>query len=599
MALSNWELILEAFDGDILKAYKFCDKLSGCKIDVPKKQHKTEIAAELIKQGYDGDKVARALNLSKRTIMRIGGKVKMSDEVTSWDFEKIKSRLRDGYDYYQTAFVEYERAYLLEWDKEIEEKLIELNKSALYIPMINTKVKRIVTSFNETYFSNDEFGKVTAEGLDEDSVEINAMNEAFSYYTKKRMKLFSGALNPLFLQVAIYGTCIAKVFWNGDRPVIVPVRIDKVFLDRNARSAEELKEVLELVELDEQTVKRLIKQKVYRPFEFHPDDNNLVQIEEYYLQRDDGTYELISRYKDIELRREVLEDGLPFFVGILQPQLIRIAETQAVQIYGESVMSAILPLQKETNIRRNQQIDYIKNVMHPRLIIPDDSGIDPFDVMSNERYIRATDTGRIVELAPGNMQPSLLELDQIEQDVSENSGISPMQNGMGMNKKMTATESSILSNEGSIRLQSYIRTFNESFIEPVFKRVLELIYKYGDSKFFLMVDRTKEIDFKFSINVGLGATNKEVQLNGIERAFQMNMQLMQVDPMAVRNAKKLFLEALPLLGIKNVKEYEEDGQTADVEDVSAVGGVRSLADVQGGNIEDYAGQLPTGYVQQG
>ncbi|MCD8212678.1 MAG: tape measure protein [Campylobacter sp.] len=147
---------------------------------------------------------------------------------------------------------------------------------------------------------------------------------------------------------------------------------------------------------------------------------------------------------------------------------------------------------------------------------------------------------------------------------SEVSGISPQQNGVTTIRQETATMASIMANEGSVRLQGYIRTFNETFFEPIFERLAFLVWKYGDPMFFAGYQRKDIPSFKVNINTGIGALNKEVQKKSlidagglIVQQFGMCLQLGDQQGAARMQAanERLLLELLPLYGIKNADEF--------------------------------------------
>ena len=107
----------------------------------------------------------------------------------------------------------------------------------------------------------------------------------------------------------------------------------------------------------------------------------------------------------------------------------------------------------------------------------------------------------------------------------------------------------MLSSEANTRIQSLIRGYNETFIEPMLTRLAKLIYKY-DTKFFLQGSFKPPLDLVAKINTGLGATNKQLQLQNYQMAFQMFAQIQNVQGML-----RIVQDILPLLGIKNKEDY--------------------------------------------
>ena len=163
-----------------------------------------------------------------------------------------------------------------------------------------------------------------------------------------------------------------------------------------------------------------------------------------------------------------------------------------------------------------------------------------------------------------------LNIQAIDNDMSETSGISPQQNGATSVRAETATMSSIMANEGSVRLNGYIRTYNETFIEPLFYQFAKLIYKYGDPMFFVGVDRSEVMSFKLNLECGIGALNKEVQKrNLIESSsllgnhFQMCLAVQDTQGAElIKNAhEELIAKIMPLFGIKDFDKYRKEKES--------------------------------------
>jgi hypothetical protein len=145
--------------------------------------------------------------------------------------------------------------------------------------------------------------------------------------------------------------------------------------------------------------------------------------------------------------------------------------------------------------------------------------------------------------------------ERIRTDIEEITGIQMLGSAdtSALVNRQTAEGMNILSNEKSLRTDSYIRTVNETFVEPIIAHIGKLIWKYCDKKeFFKGIDRSKDYAFAVNVAAGLGATSKQVQLNGLNEAFAKFMQLGDA-----QRANQTIVDSLPLLGIKNTSEYFE------------------------------------------
>ena len=65
-----------------------------------------------------------------------------------------------GYDKYEPIFSQLTAQYLSKMDGDIEDSLVKRSKSHIFFPKINSKTKRIVVSFQESYLTTDSFAKI-------------------------------------------------------------------------------------------------------------------------------------------------------------------------------------------------------------------------------------------------------------------------------------------------------------------------------------------------------------------------------------------------------------------------------------------------------
>ncbi|WP_345985275.1 hypothetical protein WCX49_11775 [Sulfurimonas sp. HSL-1656] len=491
----------------------------------------------------------------------------------------------NGYEYYEPLFQELSDYYLSQMNPELYEELRKKNKSRLFFPRINSKVKRIVSSFQEAYFSTDTFAKLHADD-DENAEKVQMLQKALDHYTQKRMTPLFVTFAPTFYAAPIFGTVIARVYWGKGKPVIENVHIRDIKFDPSARTVEDIRFYVHDIYLTVDDIKSYQQKGVYRrdidaeemvkdDREFITNSHSRIKLQEVYTINAKGEWTVSTFYdKSYALRKGVvLKDGNPFIVGFLVPQIEQPIDENIVRVYGDPAIAPIVALQNELNIRRNQQIDAVKKQLDPQFLLPSNAKVNPLDIEKGARFIRTTATGNapIIPVPAPNISSSSYDVENIDRDMSENFGVSAQQNGIGTDTKQTATESSILSNEGNARMQAYMRSFNETFFKLIFKRTARLVWKYGDPRFFPGVSRTEQFEFVARINTGLGATNKEVQLAGIERSAGMVSRLFEM-AMATQNVeeagraynamKKLTRDALPIMGIEDTDEYlgEEDNE---------------------------------------
>jgi hypothetical protein len=506
-----------------------------------------------------------------------------------------------GYSQYESKFQRQYDNYLLRFDRELYESLENRNKSRLFIPMLNAKIKRIYTSFQKTYFTSNQIAKIVT------TPDLNKLQNIFDDETQKARLFFP--LSNVFLSTIIAGTGFTRTYWNNGLTVD-GCSVKDVKPDPNARTWGDIKYITHEVYLTADEIKRYQRSGVYtRDF----DPNNFSSTYKY----DDTIYKrvkLIDVYcftgeywkvstvydKSTFLRQDVLlRDGQPFDRGILIPQLEDLTEDYFVGSYGEPSTSASINLQHEINIRRNQQIDAIARLIEPPVIVPSGSGINYLDILRGKKAITAQGTGQIFELPRGDIRVTQSDIEKIELEVSDNTGVSPQQNGVAPDRDRTATEASILSEEGNIRIESYIRSFNESLIEPLAKRMASLVWKYSTDERFFGIDRSQNINIEANVETGIGATNPQIQISNLEKAFAINTQLLQQlaqmqDPntQAVLNAnKQIAKQIMDLQGLEEIYGREEPANTG-IENINQLGGLEDFGQSPAG-LED-----PTVYERE-
>lgn len=230
------------------------------------------------------------------------------------------------------------------------------------------------------------------------------------------------------------------------------------------------------------------------------------------------------------LRKEVLlNDGLPFVWGSMFPQIKKIDENDDfVCAYSEPIMAAALPLQDEINLSRNLLIDASRTHLNPKIVLPKNAGVSRDDLFTIGRPIYTNDVSAFSTLPLPNINSVGANLELLENEITEVTGISPQNNGANGMNNQSATEISIKAEEGGRRAEDYIRQLNESFIEPLFEKFAILVYRYGDNVLFEGFARSQMPSFRFNIQTGTGASSREVRRAGIQSSMGVFSQLCQM-----------------------------------------------------------------------
>ncbi|EDP3801081.1 hypothetical protein GRO65_01310 [Campylobacter jejuni] len=484
-----------------------------------------------------------------------------NDERVSF-LTQLISESKSGYENYKPHFKELQDAYLLE--NKVMQKLRKRNKSSIYIPKINAKVKYLITSLNDVYFNSERMADIETY-INSDDTIIELWQNAIDFYSGKinMFKIFQ----PLFLDVLLVGTSIAKVTWHKGMPRIERVDIDSIYFDPNALNSEDVGYIVNEIYLTYNQILERQKLGFYKKIEieklFDEDDEyKKVKLYDIYERRNDDEWVVSTLFENNLLRNEVaLQDGQPFVWGSMLPQLKKIDNEDYISAYGEPIMSSAMPLQDEINITRNLLIDAVRSHIMPKIIVPKSMGISREDIETLGKPISADDPKGVQILPPPNVNSAGMNLQLLESELTEVTGISPQNNGAQTANNETATEISIKAQEGGRRSADYIRQYNETFIEPLFDRFAMLVFKYGEDSFFNGFQREDIPSFRFKIQTGTGAMNKEIRRAGIQASMQVFSGLYQMymsigdanSAYGIINAsKELTKELLPILGVKNV-----------------------------------------------
>lgn len=491
----------------------------------------------------------------------------MDKEAITARLNELIARAKNGYEKYKPIFEVMSKQYLLELEQTQKEALFQRNKSAVFFPKMNSKAKRIKDALSETYFNTDRFVDLQ-EYINSNPKVIEKWQTAVDFYADKNSlyKIF----DPEFLRISFIGTSVAKVYWNKtEQGVSIEIlNIDDIYFDPEAVNFKDIRYVVNRSFMTISDILELRKNGVYKfdKSELEINENYPYERVEIYdiYELQGGEWVVSTLLNNTILRAEVkLKDGLPFIVGYMSPQFKAIDDENFVAVYGEPNLSSVLPLQTAINNTGNSVIDGINQQLKPKLIADKNAQISRLDIETIGQPI-FTSQPTAVQVAPApNVAGAFNALELFDREMSENTGISPQLNGVSSSRAETATMSSIMANEGSTRLQGYIRTYNETFFEPIFERFAELVWKYGEALFFAGYSRRELGSYRIKFNTGIGSLNKEVQKNSLieagvllEKHLAICLQTGDMDgAVQIKEAhKRLVKELLPIYGIKDIEQ---------------------------------------------
>ena len=482
----------------------------------------------------------------------------------------------NGYSEYREDFDALYIMYRGKLPDELKQSLEKRRKSSIVVNKAYALVQRLRASTEQAYFTNPSFASFIPLTAYEEAAS-EEMQKAFDYYWNKLMKPYV-QLSKTITSGYTYGTPIQKVYWDIDKPKLEDVNINDIFFDPSAKDFDDIRFLVNNVYMTEDDVALYKKSGIYNKkfklsdvqsgntdtynhngyMDLQQDKTSFgrVLLQDVY-ERLEGDWYVSTTYNDNLLLREriLLNDGLPFVAGKTVPNIMGIDDAE-VGVYSDSVLAPIYDLQLELNVRVNQEIDAISEVLNPSYMAERNSGINEVDMRKGpSRVVYVQDTAKIVPIPAPNLTALTMNEERIRTDIEEITGVQMLGSAdtSSIVNRQTAEGMNILSGEKSLRTDAYIRTFNESFVEPLIEKIAKLIWKYSDiPAYFVGVDRSRDFAFAVNFAAGLGSTSKQTQLNGLNEAFQKFMALEDR-----QRAEQTVMDSLPLMGIRNTAEYYE------------------------------------------
>ena len=446
---------------------------------------------------------------------------------------------KKGYELIKDDLDILEKAFMNEIEPEKLEELKKRGKSVILPKKIYAKIRRILIAIMRTYFENDSLAKLKpVNPSEEDNAIIDILQKVFDLWTMKRLSTYT-LLRPIIRDGLVYGTGIAKVYWSANAGLkIERVSLRDFWIDPNANNKFDMEFCVNRVITSISRLKKIYGNKKnlrnyigafiegQDTFD-NADLGDYSRIEVFDIYRKiKGKWYVSTMLPDYTFLRidEELNAGLPFVIGIAEHQVDRPYE-KTIKALGYPLVDLLIPLQEQYTVIVNQQFDAIDKQLNPQFLSTKQSGLSEAVLRSNKKLLQVNDLNQVRELPQPNLNQSFLTTDRIDLDAQEISGVTKLAHGL-VDKGVpnTATGMTILTQETNIVIEDIIRSFNETFFEPLVKRIVNLIWMYDKNPLFYGIDRTKKLNFFVNINTGVGATNKDVQLNAITTAEQTALQ---------------------------------------------------------------------------
>jgi hypothetical protein len=501
------------------------------------------------------------------------------DERTA-ELKTMIDTAKEGFEHYQSNLDILAKNYNCEMDEKLRDDLQRRGKSSIFIPLIPSIALKIYTSIITTYFTNPDFATISPDDPN-DAIAVEAceaIQAALRYYEKhKHFNLFP-VLSKEILNACVYYAVVIKAYWSGNAPRIDGIKLRDVWFDPTATNLKDCQYIVHRMFITRQQAEKLNKN--YKGFSRvnisdltpsnetsdynnrQPSKYQLIEMFDIYERIDDQDRWQISTLAGNALLRDAkeLKDGLPIFVGYLIPQFVKTLEYDAVEMYGQSPVELVLPLQHEMNQTRNQQLDAIRKGLEPSYLSQLGTGINPYAFLNNNRIVNVGDINHVKEITPPDARQAQGSIGQTQLDAQDVSAVTPYNTGTsGSVGNETATGTAILTQEANQRLSVYTQSLNETLVIPMMTHIVKLIWRYADTRHFAGTRMPRDVDpdLFVHVNTGIGATNPVTRINQTREAIALLTSMGQTE-----GALKLAKNMLGLLGVNNAGELINEQLTA-------------------------------------
>lgn len=229
------------------------------------------------------------------------------------------------------------------------------------------------------------------------------------------------------------------------------------------------------------------------------------------------------------------------------------------------------PIQEEVNDITNLRIDNIRHIISPRYFIKRGTSVDVRSLLRNiaggVTAMEDPQNDVNIRQIQDTTSSSFQEHDRLSVEFDELVGTSS-QSSIAANQNITERvgNTQMLKEDANQLTELTIRTFSETWVEPVLQQVMELERALESDAVVMTivgqrmnmpaeaVFRMMEVPVRVTVNVGFGATNPQRRLQKVAMAFQT---LAQINPEWVMKADQMEVvqEVLGAVGYKSAERF--------------------------------------------
>ena len=264
-----------------------------------------------------------------------------------------------------------------------------------------------------------------------------------------------------------------------------------------------------------------------------------------------------------------------------RPYVIGKVIIETHKTFPSSIPMLVKGLQEESNELANQRLDNLKFVMNKRWFARRGADVDIYSLIRNVPggVTLVDDPERdIKEVSwPDITKSAYQEQDRIDADFSDLIGnFDPMQIQATRTGRESANTIRMLQGPSNLLTEYMLKTYVETFIQPILKQLVELEKCYETDEKILKISKNKSKlikrimmqsgiqgisnndilsgDIEVNINVGMGATDPTARLQKLVFAAQSMAALTKLPPVGI-SLSELFKEIMSLSGYREVDRF--------------------------------------------
>lgn len=499
-------------------------------------------------------------------------------------------------------------------------------KSKLFRPRTRAVIRKNEASAASAYFSTQDVVNVTAEndGNEADLMTAEIMNGVLNYHLTNTIPWFQ-LVTGAYQNAQVYGQVCSYQYWKfddkNDQPCVDLRPIENIRIDPAADWLDPVNSSPYLIDLIPMYIMD-IQEKMKVGEWIKLDETILLAASgEYYdstrMAREDredsksNNYTNNNKFSTVWVRRNIIrvkgEDYLFYTVGhqhlLSTPEKLQTIDGKRPYVIGNCIVEAnraypsSLPdltkdVQNEINNVTNSRMDNVMLALNKRFHAKRNRKVDLRSLTKNVAgSVTLMDNLEDVKVfdIPDVTSSSFNEQDRLNLDFDDLAGVfsgSSVQANRSLNETVGGMD---MMNQSANQLGEYqLRTFTETWAEPVLKQLLNLVAKYEENDLILAIAGNGSKMFVeqgleqvtedmlmgrviLNVNVGTGATNPQTQVDRF--FFGLNTLAGTLGESFVQkiDVDEVIQEVFGKLGYKDGKRFfiDDEGQDPRIAELEA------------------------------